>query len=277
VVSPLPGESRAFDINDEGWVVGVHEPRSSAHRCFLWNFHTGALATWNDGAASCDVYGINHWGAMAGDLGSASGVRSALWPNVGSTPLNLGDLGNPNAVAAYALADDPVVVGVAGPAESTGSFVSLGFIWIDGVMRNMGTLGGMDTRPYAVVTTGTWPDPTESSIYAVGESAAVYDGPPHAFLYHQNSMYDLKRLPGHDAGVAKHINRQLLIVGNTYNTASTGSKKAVLWKGKVPYDLNLFIADPEWWLSGAEGISDSGFIAGYGMYESQWQAFLLVP
>jgi len=45
----------------------------------------------------------------------------------------------------------------------------------------------------------------------------------------------------------------------------------------VPYDLNLFITAPEWWLTSAEGISDSGYIAGYGFYESKYQAFLLVP
>jgi len=61
-------------------------------------------------------------------------------------------------------------------------------------MRRMGTLGGMDTR---AVRSGDYRHlarPDGELHLCSRQSAAVYDGPPHAFLYHQNSMYDLKRL-----------------------------------------------------------------------------------
>jgi probable HAF family extracellular repeat protein len=89
-------------------------------------------------------------------------------------------------------------------------------------------------------------------------------------------MLDLGTLGG-TTSVARSINNNALIVGESYTVGTT--EHAFLYSGGVMRDLNALVpSNSGWKLEEADAISDTGLIVGDGLNPAgQAEAFLLTP
>ncbi|HEU4523548.1 MAG TPA: plastocyanin/azurin family copper-binding protein [Gemmatimonadales bacterium] len=118
------------------------------------------------------------------------------------------------------------------------------FIWQNGTLQNLGTLGGGYSRAYAINEAGQ----------VVGVSSLA-DGTWHAFLWQNGTMQDLGALDD-DFSTATAIDGNGRVVGRTDN--SSGETRAFLWQnGRMSRLAGL---DGE---SAATGIDNQGRIVGW--------------
>jgi len=100
------------------------------------------------------------------------------------------------------------------------------FLWSNGTLQNLGTLGGGDSRAFAVNETGQ----------VVGQSTRA-DGLWHAFLWQNGTMQDLGALNA-DVSVATDIDNQGRVVG--YTEVIGAQTRAFLWQnGQMKRPGNL--------------------------------------
>ena len=90
------------------------------------------------------------------------------------------------------------------------------FLWSNGVLRNLGTLGGFTSRAWAINEAG--------QIVGVSTTAS---GQAHAFLWENGTMRDLGTL-GEATSSATAIESGGRIVG--YTSTSDGSRRAFIWE-----------------------------------------------
>jgi len=152
---------------------------------------------------------------------------------------------------------------VAGEATTTGGEAHA-FLYTDGVMIDLGTLGGSWSQSVALNAAGQ----------VAGNGATANDGETHAFLYTDGVMIDLGTLGG-PTSTAQAINGAGDVVG--FSDAPDGTRAFVYTQGQL-LDLNTLIpADSGWRLDYATGINDSGQIIGSGIVDGASHAFLLTP
>jgi probable HAF family extracellular repeat protein len=297
--------SEAFGVNNRGQVVGfslngLPDPVSIfgntiQSRAFLWqNGVMKDLGTLCEAAGVCglDAQGtvINASGHIAGFSStnetpnattSVPTVRPFLWRK--GKMIDLGTLGG-----TLSAVDGPAVVlnnrdQVAGTSTLAGDVGCLTgrcqfyhpFLWEDGVMKDLGTLGG-DTGFVSSITdsgdligTADLPGPSGSQIR-------------HAFLWRNGVKTDLGSLGGNSH--AEGINSQGQIVGRSTPIGSP-VRHAFLWEHGGPMvDLNTLIpANSSLLLEEGGNINDRGEIAGRGLppgcddVDACGHAFLLVP
>jgi len=94
-----------------------------------------------------------------------------------------------------------------------------GFFWQDGVMTDLGTLFGGQTRVFDINDKGQ----------VVGFSSATL-GPTKAFIWQKGVMTDLGSLGGNS--FAKAINNHKQAVGYSQTSPGSAETHAVLWKIK---------------------------------------------
>jgi probable HAF family extracellular repeat protein len=88
-------------------------------------------------------------------------------------------------------------------------------------------------------------------------------------------MSDLGTLGG-DFSFAIAINNYGQVLG--YSATADGRMRPFLWeKSSGISDLNDLVWAPDWILDNVVGINNAGQIAGYGLYNGQYRAFLLTP
>jgi probable HAF family extracellular repeat protein len=108
----------------------------------------------------------------------------------------------------------------------------------------------------------------------VGYAALIGDETFDAFLWANDLMLDLGRLPGDFFAVANGINQDGEVVGTSVGFLP----RAFIWKDGQMIDLNTLISHTsDWALVFAQGINDRGQIVGGGVHNSEAHAFLLTP
>jgi probable HAF family extracellular repeat protein len=221
-----PWGSEAVAINERGRIVGHSSITSDTSHAAVWEkgkkTDLGALGGRN---ASSEAVAINERGQIVGFSYTRSGQRHAvLWQN--GRIRDLGTLGGKDssiqAVSRWGYITFPMyypdaintrgqIVG----ASATGAGDQHAFMWQNGKMRDLGTLGGKDSSALAINDQGQ----------IVGQST-LPSGIQHAFVWQNGRMTDLGTLGG-TTSFAGAINERGQIVGSA--TLKDGAQHAVLW------------------------------------------------
>ena len=221
----LPGgtESLAASINDRGQIAGfgnngVPDPNSF----FPWGTETRSFI-WRDGAMR--------------DIGTLGGP-DALMNNMNARGQIAGD---------SFTNDTPNPTGIGGFCPATGTPTTDPFLWTDGHMRDLGTLGGT-----ASVT--TW---LNESGEVVGQDYLAGNQACRPFLWNGRRLIDLGTFGG-DQGAANHINDAGVVVGWSLLTGES-TAHAFEWRNGVMTDLSG-TSSPDCTI--AESVNNSGVAVG---------------
>jgi probable HAF family extracellular repeat protein len=211
------------------------------------------------GGANSRANSINdrEWLAGYSNLAGNQSRHAALWRDDVLT--DLGTLGGPNSVVTWSVkANSGIVAGIAqtttpdplgeawssaafySPATATG-FITLGFVWSNGQMQGLPTLGGNNGFATGANSWGqvvgwaetTCHDPSCTPPQVLQFLPVVWD------TKHNNKVSDLPLFAGDTSGAATGINEQGQIVGISGSCDQAvgryTAKHAVLWdkKGRV--------------------------------------------
>lgn len=222
---PLPVggyEGIALDINDAGQIVGWANLESGgAGHPFLWQKAraTGWYAT-ELIAAMGSANGINSKGHVVGSFQTVDGERGFLWKN--GTLWELAAAVTTDSSTRWSWATDinrnDVIVGVSSFSATSQRAV----MWIDGVLYDLGTLGGESSAANAI----------NDKSQIVGWSQTS-DGYVHATMWWGNQIYDLSALDPNSSW-AQDINSSGQVVG--YSVGSDGVQ-AFVWDNFVMHNL----------------------------------------
>jgi probable HAF family extracellular repeat protein len=200
-----------------------------------------------------------------------------LWEN--GTMLDLGTLGGTFGSALCAN-NRGQVIGVSSLAETPFACLTPGepgchpFLWEQGVLKDLGTLGGNNGTPIWINNAGD----------VVGEADIADNQATHAFLWRKGVMTDLGSLGDHSRATAINSKRQ--VVGWSYITGRTQPpfRHAFIWeKGGSMVDLNTLIPPSSGLeLVAADNINERGEIVGVGVPARCFpdfcgHLFLLIP
>jgi probable HAF family extracellular repeat protein len=242
----LPGHnsSAVFEVNGHGVGAGMSETGAldafngypAVHAVLFKHEGMVDLGTLPGGSSSVAV-AINDRGQVAGfannDIPDPASIlpfgtqtRAFIWQN--GVMHDLGTLGGPDAATATMnergqIAGDSYTNNEPNPV--TGLPTSHPFLWVDGQMRDLGTLGGTQSL------TG-W---LNNSGQVVGQSTIAGDHAVHPFLWDGRKLRDLGTLGG-SSGTARHINDAGAVVG-VANPKGDNQIHAFLWKSDTMKDL----------------------------------------
>jgi probable HAF family extracellular repeat protein len=189
-----------------------------------------------------------NFGGLAG-LPSPTQWRATLWQH--GMMQDLGTLGDGTESGAGAINDRGQIVGasftnsVVNP--STGFPTLAPFLWENGRMRNLGTLGGLSGAPSGLNNKGQ----------VVGTSNLAGDQTAHPFLWERGWLRDLGTLGG-SSGFANSVNENGEVIGIS-NTANDEAFDGFLWRNGVMTDLGSVAGDG---CSNANGINSRGQVVG---------------
>jgi probable HAF family extracellular repeat protein len=216
---------------------------------------------------------INHQGQIVGEMTTSNGaIHAFLYTN--GAMMDLGTLPSGNYSSAKGINDLGVIVGESSQYIG-GAMNTYAFVCSNGVMSNLGTLGGNYSSAHGVNHAGQ----------IVGE-ANTANGETHAFLYQDGLMSDLGTLGGTNS-TAAGINNRGQVVGYAL-TANQGAH-AFLFTGTTMFDLNgafsLAVGWSNVFLTLAYAINDAGQITGgVNWYTNSsagtftnYHAFILTP
>jgi probable HAF family extracellular repeat protein len=223
--------SAANAINDRGQIVGESSTASGEMHAFLWEH--GVMTDLGAPGETSSAYGINNQGEIVGvAFGKNLRGGAVLWKNGQRQPL--GDLGSSGSGStAIAINDKGGIVGVSSGFASNSGGVVRAVIWENGVIRDIGTLGGLHSTANALNNGGE----------VVGW-AEVGDQSTDAFIWKGAALVDLGRLPGGaiipgSGSQAIAVNEQGQVVGSSLN--SNAETRAVIWQDGNITDLNDLI------------------------------------
>jgi probable HAF family extracellular repeat protein len=150
------------------------------------------------------------------------------------------------------------------------------FLWSDGKVHDLGTLGGTFSQPTGL---------TEDT-HISGVSKPAGDQVVHAVLWKDRSIHDLGTVDGDGCSWAWGLNSLDQVVGISVPYCDMSLARAFLWENGTMLDLNALIpANSSLHLVYGEAINDAGLIAGIGVppgvspqdVETLGHAFVLIP
>jgi probable HAF family extracellular repeat protein len=220
------GISRASGINNHGEVVGGAATASETLHSFLYSNGTMtdlAVRVRDSSSFGSEALGINDLSQVVGysyfDTVNDGTRQHAVLYN-GSIMKDLGVLKGDNFSLARDINNRGQVVGVSGHLDTNSGNVILHAFLYNGKMKDLGTLGGSQSRADGINNSGQ----------VVGVSLTSGDAAFHAFLYSDDKMLDLNKLvpalSGWTLTEAFAINDVGQIVG--FGTAPNGEERAFL-------------------------------------------------
>ena len=256
-------------ISASGKVAG-YSTNAQTYRAFLFNGKKmkdiGDL-----GGGTATAYAINSHGDVVGSSDTANGESDPFfYSSKTKTMIDLGNLGpvSPGEWnVASGINDSGQITGESWDDNAGGFFA---FLWDNGRMKNLGTLGGSYSTGNAINQYGQ----VTGQAYLPGGAEA------HAFLWSRGHMKDLGVLPGgpgYSWGLG--INSAATVVGySELNSGVTYVDHAFIYSGNAMRDLNDLIPRHSGWLLGvAHAVNDSGAIVGEGTIGGAIHGFLLTP
>lgn len=240
----------------------------------------GDLRPLRGGTNSCGQ-GINSRGDVAGFSANGSidpltgtpEIDAVLWRR--GEILNLGTLGG-NFSYAAAINDRGQIAGSAYnsiPDQFSSIFFFMGatqvhaFLWEDGAMHDLGTLGGPDSRADYLNENG---EAAGSSLTNSTPNATTGFPTVHPFLWSHGRMHDIGTLGG-TIGIDNALNNRGEVVGVS-NLAGDQIVRPFLWDGGKLKDLGTFGGR----YGEANAINDDGVVVGDSNFsgDTHWDAFL---
>jgi probable HAF family extracellular repeat protein len=244
------GVSYASRLNESGTVVGTSYVDDQP---YAFTYANGAMTALPTGPLSY-ANDINNAGVIAGTF---AGTDSEGWyqPHAytyaGGAVTDLGTLGYGsygNAINDHGQ--------VAGTAEIDGppNRPTDPFFYSNGVMQNIGNLGGIFSNAWAMNNQG----------HVVGSAGATPSGgnfyPFRAFVYDGNGLHDLGVMAKDGNSSAYGINELGQVVG--FTDTDTGSATYLYTDGAMVLLDTLIDPASGWTITDANGINDLGQIAG---------------
>jgi probable HAF family extracellular repeat protein len=153
-----------------------------------------------------------------------------------------------------------------GTASLPGETMFHPFLWDNGTLTDLGTLGGDSGEGDFINEAGQ----------IVGQSTFAGDQIYHGFLWYRGVLTDLGTFAGDSCSNANSINLRGQIVGQSGICFVT--TRAVLWENGQIFDLNTLVASgPSLRLFSANDINERGEIAGVGVSNGEFHVVLLTP
>ena len=287
----IPDLSYARVLNNRGVVAGEADTSTpDPFPDFCWNDDCFAAHAfrWKNGAkqdlgvlpggASSDATWITDNGLIAGDSQNGETdplipgfpqIRAVLWKH--GEMINLGTLDGGYESIASSVNSQGQVVGLAlNGIPDPDSMFGLGYqarayLWQNGAMQDLGTLGGPDAWAFVVNERGqvagnsyTSFDPSERC--AQFETGFLTTG---AFLWEKGTMKDLGNFGG-TCTFAFDLNNRGQVVGGSALAGDQG-QHPFLWDGKELRDLHTFGGDN----GTAIAINEAGDAVGWATYPDQ--------
>ena len=231
------------------------------------------------GGSSSAAISINnpHWIAGFSTLAGDQTTNAVLWLN--GTPMNLGTLGGPNSGMGWPNHNHTAVVGISetdnidplGETWSCAAFMPttghtcLGFVWQNGVMSPLPTLGGNNGYAAGANSAGQvvgWAETTYHDPTCVSPQVLQFEG----VLWGRNhgQIQVLPPLPGDPDSAATAINDSGQVVGISgiceNAVGDLSAKHAVIWQNGQPSDIGN-LGGNAW--NTPTAINDKGEIAGF--------------
>jgi probable HAF family extracellular repeat protein len=332
---PDGDNSVAFGINTRGQTIGQSEnglinplAGGAENRAVLWKKDGQIIDLGTLGGNDSRAFAINDEGQIVGGAlndvpdpfsmpGLGQQARAFLWQK--GAMRDLGTLGGPDSFAAL-INDRGQVVGVSYPDTNPTYTCFMGFLltthpflWQNGTMVDLGTLGGTCAGPAKLNNRGQvagtsnlagdltfhpflWDGETLKDLGTLGGSvgfgnslneagdvvgvaATTGDEAAHAFFWRNGVMTDLGTINDDPCSVAHAINARGQVVGATFDCDQT-ELHGFLWQPGGPMiDLNAFVPPgSDLIVTSGETINQRGEIAGTGMLPNgDFHAIVLIP
>ncbi len=254
---PAVRDSQPLSISDSGQILGAYRMASG--------LDAGSYYVYSNGQAtplSMAPVGFNNAGQPMGisfQVAPNGSVSPVVYNLSTGTQQSLPQLAGASQTWAAAMNGSGQVAGnsfFGNPANPASAVQGGGFLYSNGTMTNIGTLGGATATVMAMTASGQ----------VIGTSDLTNNLINHAFLYSNGKMTDLGTLQGYKDSFAFGINAQGQVVGSA-GSGSTGS--GFLYSNGVMTNLNSLI-NPQsgWTIVAGQSINNLGQILALGYNSS---------